>query len=193
MTKQEIRTQIKEKLLQNKQQLNFWSHKICKNIINSDFYKSSKTVYAYMSLSDEVNLCEVIDDAILKNKTVYIPKIIPGTSKMIFYDYSKCSVKKGSFDIMEPQVQIVTENFENTIINHNEEQVLFLIPGRFFSFDGKRVGRGKGFYDYYLQEFLKVNKKNVLLAGVCFPIQIGKQVPAAEHDIQMNTLFTCSE
>ena len=97
MTKQEIRTQIKEKLLQNKQQLNFWSHKICKNIINSDFYKSSKTVYAYMPLSDEVNLCEVIDDAILKNKAVYIPKIIPGTSKMIFYDYSKCSVKKGSF------------------------------------------------------------------------------------------------
>ena len=70
MTKQEIRTQIKEKLLQNKKQLNFWSHKICKNIINSDFYKGSKIVYAYMSLSDEVNLCEVIDDAILKNKTL---------------------------------------------------------------------------------------------------------------------------
>ena len=126
MTKQEIRTKIKEKLLQNKHNFDIWSEKICKNIINSDFYKNAKTVYAYMALSDEVNLCEVIDDSILKNKTVYIPKIIPGTSKMIFYDYSKCSVKKGSFDIMEPQVQIVTENFEKfKKANENIHKVLF--------------------------------------------------------------------
>lgn len=186
ITKQELRQKIKIELSQNKQNFEKWSKSICQNIINSEFYQKAQIVYAYMALPDEVDLSVLIDDALCKNKTVYVPKVVPNSNKIIFFDYSKCQFENGSFGILEPK----TKNIDEEKIAGNQTAI-FLVPGRVFGEDGERVGRGKGFYDIYLSNFLKTQKKSVLVAGVCFPIQIGKQVPTTEHDIKMDQIFTC--
>lgn len=186
ITKQELRQKIKIELSQNKQNFEKWSILICQNIINSEFYQKAQIVYAYMALPDEVDLSVLIDDALCKNKTVYVPKVVPNSNKMIFFDYSKCQFENGSFGILEPK----TEDIKEEKIAGNQTAI-FLVPGRVFGEDGERIGRGKGFYDIYLSNFLNTQKKSVLVAGVCFPIQIGKQVPTTEHDIKMDQIFTC--
>lgn len=186
ITKQELRQKIKIELSQNKQNFEKWSKSICQNIINSEFYQKAQIVYAYMALPDEVDLSVLIDDALCKNKTVYVPKVVQNSNKMIFFDYSKCQFENGSFGILEPK----TEDIKEEKIA-GDQTAIFLVPGRVFGEDGERVGRGKGFYDIYLSDFLKTQKKSVLVAGVCFPIQIGKQVPTTEHDIKMDQIFTC--
>lgn len=186
ITKQELRQKIKIELSQNKQNFEKWSKSICQNIINSEFYQKAQIVYAYMALPDEVDLSVLIDDALCKNKTVYVPKVVPNSNKMIFFDYSKCQFENGSFGILEPK----TKNIDEEKIA-GDQTAIFLVPGRVFGEDGERIGRGKGFYDIYLSNFLKTQKKSVLVAGVCFPIQIGKQVPTTEHDIKMDQIFTC--
>ena len=184
--KQELRQKIKIELSQNKQNFEKWSKLICQNIINSEFYQKAQIVYAYMALPDEVDLSVLIDDALCKNKTVYVPKVVPNSNKMIFFDYSKCQFENGSFGILEPKTEDINE--EKIA---GDQTAIFLVPGRVFGEDGERIGRGKGFYDIYLSNFLKTQKKSVLVAGVCFPIQIGKQVPTTEHDIKMDQIFTC--
>ena len=186
ITKQELRQKIKIELSQNKQNFEKWSKLICQNIINSEFYQKAQIVYAYMALPDEVDLSVLIDDALCKNKTVYVPKVVQNSNKMIFFDYSKCQFENGSFGILEPK----TEDIKEEKIA-GDQTAIFLVPGRVFGEDGERIGRGKGFYDIYLSNFLKTQKKSVLVAGVCFPIQIGKQVPTTEHDIKMDQIFTC--
>ena len=186
ITKQELRQKIKIELSQNKQNFEKWSKLICQNIINSEFYQKAQIVYAYMALPDEVDLSVLIDDALCKNKTVFVPKVVPNSNKMIFFDYSKCQFENGSYGILEPK----TEDIKEEKIT-GDQTVIFLVPGRVFGEDGERIGRGKGFYDIYLSNFLKTQKKSVLVAGVCFPIQIGKQVPTTEHDIKMDQIFTC--
>lgn len=186
ITKQELRQKIKIELSQNKQNFEKWSKLICQNIINSEFYQKAQIVYAYMALPDEVDLSVLIYDALCKNKTVYVPKVVPNSNKMIFFDYSKCQFENGSFGILEPK----TKNIDEEKIA-GDQTAIFLVPGRVFGEDGERIGRGKGFYDIYLSNFLKTQKKSVLVAGVCFPIQIGKQVPTTEHDIKMDQIFTC--
>lgn len=186
ITKQELRQKIKIELSQNKQNFEKWSKLICQNIINSEFYQKAQIVYAYMALPDEVDLSVLIDDALCKNKTVYVPKVVPNSNKMIFFDYSKCQFENGSFGILEPKTEDINE--EKIA---GDQTAIFLVPGRVFGEDGERIGRGKGFYDIYLSDFLKTQKKSVLVAGVCFPIQIGKQVPTTEHDIKMDQIFTC--
>ena len=186
ITKQELRQKIKIELSQNKQNFEKWSKLICQNIINSEFYKKAQIVYAYMALPDEVDLSVLIDDALCKNKTVFVPKVVPNSNKMIFFDYSKCQFENGSFGILEPK----TDDIKEEKIA-GDQTAIFLVPGRVFGEDGERIGRGKGFYDIYLSNFLKTQKKSVLVAGVCFPIQIGKQVPTTEHDIKMDQIFTC--
>lgn len=186
ITKQELRQKIKIELSQNKHHFEKWSKLICQNIINSEFYQKAQIVYAYMALPDEVDLSVLIDDALCKNKTVFVPKVVPNSNKMIFFDYSKCQFENGSFGILEPK----TKNIDEEKIA-GDQTAIFLVPGRVFGEDGERIGRGKGFYDIYLSDFLKTQKKSVLVAGVCFPIQIGKQVPTTEHDIKMDQIFTC--
>lgn len=186
ITKQELRQKIKIELSQNKQNFEKWSKLICQNIINSEFYQKAQIVYAYMALPDEVDLSVLIYDALCKNKTVYVPKVVPNSNKMIFFDYSKCQFENGSFGILEPK----TEDIKEEKIA-GDQTAIFLVPGRVFGEDGERIGRGKGFYDIYLSNFLNTQKKSVLVAGVCFPIQIGKQVPTTEHDIKMDQIFTC--
>ena len=186
ITKQELRQKIKIELSQNKHNFEKWSKSICQNIFNSEFYQKAQIVYAYMALPDEVDLSVLIDDALCKNKTVYVPKVVPNSNKMIFFDYSKCQFENGSFGILEPK----TEDIKEEKIA-GDQTAIFLVPGRVFGEDGERIGRGKGFYDIYLSNFLKTQKKSVLVAGVCFPIQIGKQVPTTEHDIKMDQIFTC--
>ncbi|MBQ8212109.1 MAG: 5-formyltetrahydrofolate cyclo-ligase [Treponema sp.] len=186
ITKQELRQKIKIELSQNKQNFEKWSKSICQNIINSEFYQKAQIVYAYMALPDEVDLSVLIDDALCKNKTVYVPKVVPNSNKMIFFDYSKCQFENGSFGILEPKTEDINE--EKIA---GDQTAIFLVPGRVFGEDGERIGRGKGFYDIYLSNFLNTQKKSVLVAGVCFPIQIGKQVPTTEHDIKMDQIFTC--
>ena len=165
ITKQELRQKIKIELSQNKQNFEKWSKLICQNIINSEFYQKAQIVYAYMALPDEVDLSILIDDALCKNKTVYVPKVVPNSNKMIFFDYSKCQFENGSFGILEPK----TEDIKEEKIA-GDQTAIFLVPGRVFGEDGERIGRGKGFYDIYLSNFLKTQKKKCSVVGTCFPI-----------------------
>lgn len=143
-----------------------------------------------MALPDEADLEKVIKSAISAGKTVALPRICSGTNRMNFYkipDLSSQTFTKSeaSFNISEPE-----EKPEN-LINPEKlpEKTLILVPGRAFSENGARLGRGKGFYDLWLGKIPEDKKNRVHLAGVCFPLQIAKNIPTDEHDIKMNSLF----
>ena len=71
----------------------------------------------------------------------------------------------------------------------NNELDLMLIPGMAFSDDGKRLGRGKGYYDTYLskaKDNLKVPPKTIALA---FTQQIVKNVPTDELDFLIDKVI----
>ena len=62
---------------------------------------------------------------------------------------------------------------------------LMLIPGIGFSSSGDRLGRGKGFYDRYLQNF------KGLKVGVCFDCQLSEaSLPTDGWDIKMDYIIT---
>ncbi len=49
---------------------------------------------------------------------------------------------------------------------------IILVPGRAFAFSGKRIGRGGGWYDMFLQKY-----PNLYTIGVCFGCQIFPELP----------------
>lgn len=61
---------------------------------------------------------------------------------------------------------------------------LAIIPGRAFTRNGKRLGRGGGWYDRLLSQ-LKCPKW-----GVAFACQIKKDIPTDEWDIRMNRIIS---
>lgn len=64
---------------------------------------------------------------------------------------------------------------------------LVVVPGVAFSSDGKRLGRGKSFYDRFLPLLPRA-----AFVGVCYPCQVVEQIPADPWDIGMD-IVCCGE
>ncbi len=211
MTKQEVRKEIKNRLSSlSAEMLKAESDSLCQIILSSPLYKSSTTILAYMPLQDEVDISPVIQKAFSQGKKIFLPHIFPGTSKMEFYLYDQnTQTQTGSFGITEPPVndsQSFTRFLTNVAINEyspaahssdyvdiaphddSQEHILVLIPGRAFTKDGRRIGRGKGFYDIYFSQVPLIF--DLKKAGVCFSQQILQDLPTTPDDIMMDFLFS---
>ena len=197
MSKQTIRNQIKEKLASIPEyQLKAESEKICSTIINSKDYKNCTTLLAYMPLPDEADITPVISDALVHSKSVYLPRITPGTNQMEFYRFTTGSrTDTGSYGISEPEPD-ETQNFIKFLKTPAQvpQQILILVPGRAFTKDGRRLGRGKGFYDIYFSRLTDATKnmtssKDIKKSGVCFACQLVADIPTTPDDVLMDSVF----
>lgn len=185
MTKAEIRKYIKSIIPADSFIIEELSDNICRKLEKSDCFIKAPLILAYMPLNDEVDLTSLFTRVFELNKKLALPRIIPATNKMNFYlTDEKLCLKKGSFEIMEPEAK------EKNLIRPDSlpDGTLILVPGRAFTKEGCRLGRGKGFYDIWLSKIPQDKKNRVHLAGVCFPQQIVESIPCDEHDIKMNSI-----
>ncbi len=84
----------------------------------------------------------------------------------------------GPFSVLEPISgrQVPVENIQ-----------VFLVPGLGFDRQGRRLGRGKGFYDRALEKGIG------LKVGVAFSCQLVEELPEAPHDVRMDIVVTENE
>ncbi|MBO4639723.1 MAG: 5-formyltetrahydrofolate cyclo-ligase [Treponema sp.] len=186
MDKKEIRLQIKDLCLKNKTQLAEKSTAICKKIMTSPEFQAADEIFAYMALPDEVDLLEVIKQALQDGKKVALPKIISkedGIMQFFYLDSQKALAQQtsnGAYGIPEPDENLPAAP-DPTL------KTLILVPGRAFTKDGDRLGRGKGYYDRFLA---KKRLPNITVAGVCFDFQIKKSLPVDDRDVKMDVVYT---
>ena len=64
-----------------------------------------------------------------------------------------------------------------------------LVPILAFDKNKYRLGYGKGFYDHYLNKFLK-KFKNILTVGVAFSFQKYHKLPRNKNDVKLDFIFT---
>ncbi len=90
------------------------------------------------------------------------------------------SIDRGS----EPQFIEVTSG---RALGDQDFPALILIPGLAFDMKGRRLGRGKGWYDRFLQ---RSASSGSVVVGVCFSSQIVPEVPTEKHDRKVDLLCT---
>ena len=66
---------------------------------------------------------------------------------------------------------------------------LMLIPTLAFDKKKFRLGYGKGFYDRYLNKYLKQNR-NILTVGVAFSFQKHHKLPINHNDVKLDFILT---
>lgn len=182
MTKSEARKFIKAKQAEIFKDSNYRIHesyKTCQKISVTEEFKRSSYIFAFIPLNDEVNIGGLIVEAFLQNKKVAVPKIT-GDGIMEFHWISVDSkLDSGAFGIYEPAAVSLSETRVNMETMHFvKTNSLLLVPGMAYSIAGKRLGRGKGFYDRFIKEYGKCFTK----MGVCLPFQIAENQPEL-HDI----------
>lgn len=67
---------------------------------------------------------------------------------------------------------------------HPADPEWLMVPGVGFDLKGGRLGRGKGFYDRYLED------KDVLKIGLAWTEQIVEKIPVEKHDCHMDFIIT---
>ena len=111
-------------------------------------------------------------------KKVLLPEVIDGENMVIREYTGKHDLKEGAFHIMEPIGSLFPEE-------KYQEIHLAIIPGMAFDQQGNRLGRGKGYYDRFLQKIPQVYK-----IGICFPFQLVDEIPTEETDIKMDAIMS---
>ena len=157
------------------------SESVCRVFLQSDAYRNASAIFAYMNMPSELDVSSVIAVAFRDGKEVCIPRIVPGTNQMDFFylDGSlplEKQVESGGFQIREPKLSLKKVSLGEFF----PENAVILVPGLLFSADGKRLGRGKGFYDRYIAAIPA--EKKALLCGIGFSFQLASDIPVESHD-----------
>ena len=151
------------------------SSKICDRLIALPEYKESKTIMGYMAKGHEVDISAALEHAIENKKKLVLPKVIGRTLVLHEVTDISRSLRKGSFDILEPT--------KGSIVRKNEVGA-FLVPGVLFDKSGNRLGHGHGFIDRLLKG------ANGTKIGICHDWQLEEKIPAGKSDVPMDIIIT---
>lgn len=138
-----------------------------------EFSKSS-TVMLYWSMDDEVHT----HDFIVKHagsKRIILPSVNGDELELKEYKGNDNLIAGEGYGILEP---------EGSVFECPEEIDLIVVPGVAFDRKKNRMGRGRGYYDKFLQ-LSKAYK-----VGVCFDFQLLDEVPTDQHDILMDIVIS---
>ena len=139
----------------------------------------AQTILAYYSLPDEVCTRQLIDELIADGKTVLLPKVLDAGRMELRRYTGPHDLAEGAYGIMEP----VGEPFTDYALID-----IALIPGMAFDAAGHRLGRGRGYYDRFLNsQWSMVNGQ--WLIGLCFDFQKVPVLPSDDHDIPVDIVI----
>ncbi len=106
--------------------------------------------------------------------TVLLPKVVDAEHMTLHRYVSQDDMVEGALHIMEPTGAPFTDYDAIDVV---------LVPGMAFDAAGHRLGRGRGYYDRFLQAHPQSYK-----IGVCFTFQRVAEVPTEPHDVVMDDI-----
>ena len=147
--------------------------KLIKKIIkNKDI-----NIAIYFPNSYEVNVLKILEVEYFKKFNFLLP-IIKKNNSMKFYKWKKNEVLLiNKYGIPEP---LETKETIPSIV---------LLPLLAYDKNKNRIGYGKGFYDKFLNKFLKTRKK-ILTIGVAFSFQKHHKLPNNKKDFKLDYIIT---
>ncbi len=141
-------------------------------------WQNARSIFFYAPLAEELDVWPLVQDSLAAGKMVCLPRFNPAIN-----GYAACvignletDIAPGRFGVREPAPHCPV-----TPLNQLD---LVLVPGVAFDLRGRRLGRGKGFYDRLLADASGIK------CGVAFDEQIVTEIPVEPHDISVNCILT---
>jgi 5-formyltetrahydrofolate cyclo-ligase len=154
------------------------SGRACALLQRQAIWEKTALIFFYAPLPEELDIWPLVGDAIAAGKTVALPRFDDSTQR-----YVACEVQDLARDLREGQFGIREPGAHCIAVPPNRLD-LVLVPGVAFDLQGRRLGRGKGFYDQMLAAVRGTT------CGVAFDEQIVESIPVEPHDIHLNCILT---
>jgi 5-formyltetrahydrofolate cyclo-ligase len=170
-----VRARLKSRTAEQRAQA---SRQACTRLLEQSLWHRASSILAYTPLVDEVDIAMLVENALRISKTVALPQF-----DALAQTYRACQIKavgqdlvSGRFGILEP-----ASHCPSVPVNQLD---LILVPGVAFDGEGRRLGRGRGFYDRLLAEVEGAK------CGVAFDEQVVAEIPVAPHDVVLDCIVT---
>ena len=137
-------------------------------------FRAARTVAVIAALPDEPATDEVLARW-ASTRRVVLPRV--EGDAMRFYACRPDALVFGAFGILEPQGERPCPAGEIDLV---------VCPGVAFTADGRRLGRGRGYYDRYLGD----PAFRGFRVGVCYAHQLVDDLPVEPHDVRMDRVIT---
>ena len=134
----------------------------------------------YVSMPSELATAPGIEAALADGKCVAVPWC-DGDELGLWRLEAVGELEPGTWGIPEPPPDRRGEAARQVTA---EALDLVVVPGLAFDRLGRRLGRGRGYYDRLLA------RSSAVRAGLCFDAQVFPEVPAGPHDAVMDWLVT---
>ncbi|MDU1892304.1 MAG: 5-formyltetrahydrofolate cyclo-ligase [Dysgonomonas sp.] len=173
-TKDKLRAEISLKKKQyTSEDLKARSEEVLSVVEITGMFQEAKTVLIYNSLADEVQTTDFIRRWSDK-KEFYLPVVV--SDDLVFRRYHESTeFKQSSIGIKEP----LGVDFKDY-----KKIDLIIVPGVAFDRKKNRMGRGKGYYDRFLQNI------SAPKMGICFDFQLLNDIPVDKNDIKMDYIIS---
>ena len=141
-------------------------------------WQDASAILFYAPLAEELDVWPLLEAALASGKTVALPRFDAGSGRYVACRIESVvgDVQAGLFAIREPVARCA-------IMPLNRLDFI-LVPGVAFDLRGRRLGRGKGFYDQLLAAVRGTT------CGVAFDEQLVEAVPVEPHDVVLNCILT---
>ena len=156
--------------------------KVQARFLATPYYQKARTVALYAPIRGEVPTRDILIAALQDEKIVCYPlSHVHGRILSFRAIKSESELEPGRLGVREP-----TNSSELIPVDQID---LFVVPGLGFSKDGKRLGRGGGYYDATLRAAIARSRR----VGLAFNDQIVDTLPTTADDVDMDLVVTESD
>ena len=156
---------------------NAMSAQIRDRLKESAIWKNAGSVLLFAPLPDEPDVWPLLEDPLAGGKIAALPRFDPAS-----HGYVAGRVKNLRRDIVAGQFGIREPGAHCVEIPLNRLD-LVLVPGVGVDLQGRRLGRGRGFYDRLLADV------DGIKCGIAFDEQMANEVPAGPSDVRLNFIL----
>lgn len=178
MEKKELRKEIKRRFAAlAREEFAGKSAAVLEKLKKLPEWRDAGTIFAFISMKDEIDTEEILKEILKSGKRLAVPRI--DGENLVFHLIESLTdgLVPDCYGIPEPDASApVAEPVGNDIM---------LIPGLAFDSRRNRLGRGKGFYDRYLNG----TEASVRKIGICYDFQIVEAVPTEPHDKPLDMII----
>jgi len=146
-------------------------------MLQHSLWRSAQSVLLFAPLKDELDVTELLPEGWRESKIMAVPRFdFASGSYEAAQLITHSQLVSGRFGVREPEAGCPA-----VPLNQLD---LILVPGVGFDFAGRRLGRGKGFYDRLLAQ-VRGHK-----CGVAFEQQLVAELPEEPHDVRVDSILT---
>jgi 5-formyltetrahydrofolate cyclo-ligase len=142
-------------------------------------YTEARSAALYSPIQNEVGTGEICEHALKHGKSVFYPRLGKADAIELVEVKSLSELRRGRFGVFEPTGgKILSEQEVGSLI--------VFVPGVAFDMNGKRLGRGMGWYDRLLRRI----SANATAVALAYDFQIVGELPSDPWDQKVHYIIT---